>query len=86
MFKPRTVENAHANSTMKLIFMCGDSNTVFWVWKWRLATASTFGKMLKSFLVNNFTKSLFKSKILSFEQSIAKMVEVPLKLPTKNCT
>ena len=42
---PTTVENPQANSTMAFIFICGDSNTVFDVWKCKLATASTLGKI-----------------------------------------
>jgi hypothetical protein len=42
---PKTVLKAQANSMILAIFLCGDSKTVLEVWRWRLETASTCGKM-----------------------------------------
>ncbi len=42
---PKTVLKAQASSMILLIFLCGDSKTVLEVWRWRLETASTWGRM-----------------------------------------
>ena len=42
---PKTVLNAQASSMILLILRWGDSKTVLDVWRWRLETASTWGRM-----------------------------------------
>lgn len=80
--EPITVEMIQANSTIVIIFECGDSKTVLEVWKWRLATASTWGKMQVEIIWTDkkwqsiyIGKSNFQSTILPTPTCASKSVE-----------